>query len=411
MMAGIGEQVMFFMREELENYRVMVQHDISQGPEYCRDQMRAYSDALRETHDDVVTRHFSILYNLLRQRLVALRSSLIVALAACDNPINIWLITECLVATDAAINFRDELRDTIDASFDAPVASTDKPLEPIDIALAMCLSREALSCDNTNCPICYEMCSDRTVGVASESKSACVHVSESSSKCKLDSTSVSVSASASVSVSAFASVSESASVSVSESASDSTSKSDFVRVLEPSFKCELETSLKSESDSNPVHVLESSSKCILEDKSKLQRIICFPCGNTHEPMHISCFEVLASNSSRCPFCRIETTPELITQLVSEKYNHKSVVEKVVDECGANKDTIVGVQSIIDNLITGKKLDINKFKSLPKYSCILSFKEMFTAIGFKFCDDTFVFLPDDAKPVAELFKMALEKALL
>ena len=41
------------------------------------------------------------------------------------------------------------------------------------------------------------------------------------------------------------------------------------------------------------------------DESKPSKIMCFPCGNIHDPMHVECFKKCASWSSRCPLCRKE----------------------------------------------------------------------------------------------------------
>ena len=41
------------------------------------------------------------------------------------------------------------------------------------------------------------------------------------------------------------------------------------------------------------------------DKSKPSKIMCFPCGNIHDPMHVECFEKCVSWSSKCPLCRKE----------------------------------------------------------------------------------------------------------
>lgn len=139
------------------------------------------------------------------------------------------------------------------------------------------------------------------------------------------------------------------------------------------------------------------------------RIMCYPCGNCRDPIHVECFRECATRNSTCPTCRKDTNIDLdpVVDIITKKI----ITESETSSLEESEIIIDGIKKIIDNLVAGKTLNINKFLKIPKYNCITSWKDMFMIAGCKYSDDeSSLSIPDESKTRASQFKNSLTKNL-
>lgn len=152
-----------------------------------------------------------------------------------------------------------------------------------------------------------------------------------------------------------------------------------------------------------------TGKCVIcygncFEESNPEMVVPIPCGKVHDFLHVDCFRNYAKTSSSCPMCRKNMSLELDTVVSTA---NKIISESVTCGIEASNITIDGIKKIIENLIKGKTLNITRFLAISKFTCITSWKEMFTIIGCKYNDDeSKVSLPLDSKSSATLFSDAL-----
>lgn len=138
-------------------------------------------------------------------------------------------------------------------------------------------------------------------------------------------------------------------------------------------------------------------------------ILCYPCGNCRDPIHVDCFLECTLRNAKCPTCRKDTTIDL--KPVIDNIAIKIISESKTSDLEESQVIIDGIKKIIDNLVTGKTLNIEKFLKIPKYSCITKWKDMFMIAGCKYSDDkTSLSISNDLKSRAEQFKDSLTQHL-
>jgi len=152
-----------------------------------------------------------------------------------------------------------------------------------------------------------------------------------------------------------------------------------------------------------------SGKCVIcygncFEEENPEMVVAIPCGEVHDVLHVECFRTYAGTSPACPLCRKDMSLEL--DKVVEIAN-KIMSESMIQGIELSNITIHSIQSMIKNLIEGRNVIIAKFLALPRFSCIVSWKDLFTIIGCEFNEDeSRVFLPHESKSNASLFSDAL-----